>query len=124
MDLTQRGFAGLVAAPGGLAPAATLYGANKKPKMVRWLFRLSSAASDWLLRRRERDAIRVLMKSNNITMLAFKDRASPQIFMAAAPSDPAAFTFYARNMSEVEEDLDPDSLTLERIFHSPDATKD
>ncbi|MEL0151708.1 MAG: hypothetical protein VW779_00695 [Halieaceae bacterium] len=92
--------------------------------MFSWITAAWRQADDWFLRRRERRAISVLMKSSNITMLAFKDRASPQIFMAAAPSDPAAFTFYARNMSEVEEDLDPDSLTLERIFHSPDATKD
>lgn len=92
--------------------------------MLFWIRAAWSHARRKFLRRRESRAIRVLLKSNNITMLAFKDRASPQIFMTAAPSDPGAFTFYARNMSEVEEDLDPDSLTLERIFHSPDATKD
>ena len=79
---------------------------------------------DWFLRIKEKIAIKILLKSSNITMLAFKDIASEKIFIAASPVDPGAFAFYARNMDQTEEPLDPASMMLERIYHSPDAEKD
>lgn len=78
-------------------------------------------AMGWLTRLKERLAIRILVKSQNITMIAFKDKDCPQIFMAAAPIDPIGFAFYARNMNEVNQEVDPDSMVLERIYHAPDA---
>lgn len=76
---------------------------------------------NWLTRIKERLAIRILVRSTNITMIAFKDKDCSQIFMAAAPSDPIGFAFYARNMDEINQANDPDSMMLERIYHSPDA---
>ena len=91
--------------------------------MIQWTASTALRFLDWLARRREKRAIKVLLESTNITMLAFKDRDCGQIFMAAAPSDAIGFAFYARNMDEVENPSDSDSLLLERIYHSPDANK-
>jgi len=77
----------------------------------------------WLQRFKEKIAIRILLRSKNITMLAFKDIECDRIFIAASPIDPAAFAFYARNIDETEEPSDPASMMLERIYHSPDADK-
>jgi hypothetical protein len=70
----------------------------------------------------ERMAIRILMKSQKITMLAFKDRDLDQVFISANPSDPVAWKFLAQN-ENLQQDLEPDSMVLERLFHMPDAEK-
>ena|GEM_PF-1871824 len=66
----------------------------------------------------ERMAIRILLRSDKITMLAFKDRDVSHIFMAAAPTDRGAWEFMARNRDDIE--LEPDSMALERLYHMPD----
>ena len=77
----------------------------------------------WLQRFKEKIAITILLRSKNITMLAFKDIECDGIFMAASPIDPTAFAFYARNIDNDDEPEDPASMMLERIYHSPDADK-
>ena len=77
----------------------------------------------WFQRFKERIAIKILLRSKNITMLASKDIEYDRIFMAASPIDPGAFAFYARNIDEDDEPVDPASMMLERIYHSPDADK-
>jgi len=78
----------------------------------------------WRTRFWERFAIRILLRSGNISMLAFKDRGCSQIFMAAAPTDPIAFEFYARNVNNLGSNgSDPKSMMLERLYHAPDAEK-
>ena len=78
----------------------------------------------WFTRFWERFAIRILLRSDKITMLAFKDRECNQIFMAAAPTDPAAFAFYTQNINNLGSDeADPRSMMLERLYHAPDAKK-
>ena len=67
----------------------------------------------------ERFAIRILLRSDNITMLAFKDREVRDVFMAANPTDRGAWAFFERNQESVE--VEPDSMVLERLFHAPDA---
>jgi hypothetical protein len=69
-------------------------------------------------------AVCILLRSDKITMLAFKDRGCSQIFMAAAPTDPIAFEFYARNVNNLGSNgSDPKSMMLERLYHAPDAEK-
>lgn len=78
----------------------------------------------WFNRFFEGLAVRILLRSDKITMLAFKDRECSQIFMAAAPTDPVAFEFYARNVNNLGSDgSDPKSMMLERLYHAPDAEK-
>ena len=78
----------------------------------------------WFKRFLEGLAVRILLRSDKITMLAFKDRECSQIFMAAAPTDPVAFEFYARNVNNLGSDgSDPKSMMLERLYHAPDAKK-
>ena len=78
----------------------------------------------WFKRFFESLAIRILLRSDKITMLAFKDRECSQIFMAAAPTDPIAFEFYARNVNNLGSNgSDPKSMMLERLYHAPDAKK-
>jgi len=78
----------------------------------------------WRSRFWEQFAIRILLRSDNITMLAFKDRECNQILMAAAPTDPAAFAFYTENINRLgSDDTDPSSMMLERLYHAPDAEK-
>jgi len=79
---------------------------------------------NWFLRFRDALAVKILLRSRNITFVAFKDVESDQIFMGASPIDPIAYTFYVRNLDHCgEPDPDPDSMMLERIYHSPDAEK-
>ena len=70
----------------------------------------------------EQLAIRVLLRSTNITMLAFKDRDVNQIFMAANPTDRGAWQFFENNQDNI--DIESDSMVLERMFHAPDAEID
>lgn len=78
----------------------------------------------WRTRFLERFAIRILLRSKNISMIAFKDRECGQIFMAASPTDPAAFAFYTENIDRIgSNNNDPDSMMLERLYHAPDAKK-
>ena len=70
----------------------------------------------------ERLAIRVLLRSRNITMLAFKDRDVSQVFIAANPSDRGAWEFMTRNRDDIE--IEPESMVLERLYHMPDAEID
>ena len=67
----------------------------------------------------ERFAIRILMKSKNISLLCFKDKDLDPVFMAVDRSDVAAAQFFDSNRGV--EHKDPDSMMLERLFHSPDA---
>lgn len=67
----------------------------------------------------ERFAIRILMKSKNISLFCFKDRDLDPIFMAVDRSDVGAAQFFDSNRDV--EHKDPDSMMLERLFHSPDA---
>jgi len=78
----------------------------------------------WFLRFKERLALRVLLQSKNITMLAWKDASNPQIWITADPRDVGAYQFFVYNNTDKgpsPEDLD--SMMLERLFHSPDAKK-
>lgn len=78
----------------------------------------------WFNRFFEGLAVRILLRSDKITMLAFKDRECSQIFMAAAPTDPIAFEFYAKNVNNLGSNgSDPKSMMLERLYHAPDAEK-
>lgn len=70
----------------------------------------------------EKLAIRVLMRSKKITMLAFKDRDMHQVFIAAAQDDEIAWAFLQQNHEEPEPE--PQWFQLERAFHSPDAESD
>ena len=70
----------------------------------------------------ERLAIRILLRSKNITMLAFKDRDLDRIFIAATPSDQSAWEFMQRNQGVTE--WDSRLMDLERAFHAPDAGSD
>lgn len=67
-------------------------------------------------------AIRILMRSKKISMLAFKDRDIDQVFISAAPNDPIAWAFLQRMQEEPEPE--PQWFQLERAFHSPDAESD
>lgn len=77
------------------------------------------------VRWKERIALNILMRSKNITMLAFKDVQLDQIFISADPTDPLAVAFYVQNSDQGDiEAEDPASMILERIYHSPSANKD
>tara|TARA_B100001094_G_scaffold297443_1_gene320539 strand:- start:628 stop:900 length:273 start_codon:yes stop_codon:yes gene_type:complete len=82
----------------------------------------------WYTRFWERFAIGILVRSKKISMLAFKDVDLDQIIMTASASDPIAVAFVVNNdfhgnFSDDDGDCDPDSIMLERLFHSPDANK-
>jgi hypothetical protein len=77
----------------------------------------------WYTRFWERFAIGILVRSSNISLLAFKDIDLDQIIMAGSPDDPAAMAFIDRNTPEDENYTDPDSMMLERLFHAPDGEK-
>ncbi len=77
----------------------------------------------WYTRFWERFAIGILVRSSNISMLAFKDRELDQVIMAGSIDDPAAMAFIDANTPDDENYTDPDSLMLERLFHAPDGEK-
>ena len=77
----------------------------------------------WYTRFWERLAIGILVRSSNISMLAFKDVELDQIIMAGSIEDPAAMAFIDANTPDDENYKDPDSLMLERLFHAPDGEK-
>ena len=77
----------------------------------------------WYTRFWERLAIGILVRSNNISLLAFKDVDLDQVIMAGSIEDPAAMAFIDRNTPEDENYTDPDSLMLERLFNAPDGKK-
>ena len=77
----------------------------------------------WYTRFWERFAIRILVRSSNISLLAFKDVDLDQVIMAGSPDDPAAMAFIDANTPDDERYTDPDSMMLERLFHSPDGEK-
>ena len=77
----------------------------------------------WYTRFWERFAIGILVRSSNISLLAFKDVDIDQVIMAGSPDDPAAMAFINANTPDDENYTDPDSLMLERLFHAPDGEK-
>ena len=77
----------------------------------------------WYTRFWERLAISILVRSNNISLLAFKDVQLDRIIMAGSIEDPAAMAFIDANTPDEESYTDPDSLMLERLFHAPDGEK-
>ena len=77
----------------------------------------------WYTRFWERLAIGILVRSNNISLLAFKDVDLDQVIMAGSIEDPAAMAFIDANTPASENYTDPDSLMLERLFHAPDGEK-
>jgi len=77
----------------------------------------------WYTRFWERFAIGILVRSDNISLLAFKDVELDQVIMAGSPDDPAAMAFIDANTPDDENYTDPDSMMLERLFHSPDGEK-
>ena len=77
----------------------------------------------WYTRFWERFAIGILVRSSNISMLAFKDRELDQVIMAGSIDDPVAMAFIDANTPDDESYTDPDSLMLERLFHAPDGEK-
>jgi len=81
----------------------------------------------WYNRFWERLAIGILVRSNNISLLAFKDVDLDQVIMAGSIEDPAAMAFIDANTPDDENYTDPDSIPdsmmLERLFHAPDGEK-
>jgi len=77
----------------------------------------------WYTRFWERFAIRILVRSENISLLVFKDVDLDQIIMAGSPDDPAAMAFVNANTPADENFADPTSMMLERLFHAPDGKK-
>ena len=77
----------------------------------------------WYIRFWERFAISILVRSRNISMLAFKDVELDQIIMAGSIDDPAAMAFINANTPASENYTDPDSMMLERLFHAPDGER-
>ena len=77
----------------------------------------------WYTRFWERFAIGILVRSSNISLLAFKDIDLDQVIMAGSIEDPVAIAFIDRNTPDDENYTDPDSLMLERLFHAPDGEK-
>ena len=79
-------------------------------------------AMHWYTRFWERLAIGILVRFSNISLLAFKDVELDQVIMAGSIDDPAAMAFINANTPD-DENSDPDSLMLERLFHAPDGEK-
>ena len=77
----------------------------------------------WYTRFWERLAIGILVRSNKISLLAFKDVDLDQVIMAGSIEDPAAMAFINANTPASENYTDPDSLMLERLFHATDGKK-
>lgn len=77
----------------------------------------------WYTRFWERLAIGILVRSNKISLLAFKDVDLDQVIMAGSIEDPAAMAFINANTPASENYTDPDSMMLERLFHAPDGEK-
>ena len=77
----------------------------------------------WYTRFWERLAIGILVISNKISLLAFKDVDLDQVIMAGSIEDPAAMAFIDANTPASENYTDPDSLMLERLFHATDGKK-
>ena len=77
----------------------------------------------WYTRFWERFASGILVRSSNISLLAFKDGELDQVIMAGSIEDPAAMAFIDANTPDDENYTDPDSMMLERLFHSPDGEK-
>ena len=77
----------------------------------------------WYTRFWERLASGILVRSSNISLLAFKDGELDQVIMAGSIEDPAAMAFIDANTPDDENYTDPDSMMLERLFHSPDGEK-
>jgi len=77
----------------------------------------------WYTRFWERFAIGILVRSKNISMIAFKDFELDQIIMAGSIEDPVAMAFINRNTPNEEDYTNPDSLMLERLFNAPDGKK-
>lgn len=77
----------------------------------------------WYTRFWERFAIGILVRSKNISMIAFKDFELDQIIMAGSIEDPVAMAFINRNTPDEEDYTNPDSLMLERLFNAPDGKK-
>ena len=81
----------------------------------------------------ERIAIGILVRSKNISLLAFKYAELDEIIMGGSYSDPDAMAvlevvrdcpmFIDRSAPDDENCTDPDSLMLERLFHAPDGEK-
>ena len=80
-------------------------------------------AMHWYTRFWERLAIGILVRSSNISLLAFKDVELDQVIMAGSIEDPAAMAFINANTPDDESYTAPDSLMLERLFHAPDGEK-
>jgi len=80
-------------------------------------------AMHWYTRFLERLAIGILVRSSNISLLAFKDVDFDQVTMAGSPDDPAAMAFINANTPDDESYTVPDSMMLERLFHAPDGEK-
>jgi len=77
----------------------------------------------WYTRFWERFAIGILIRSSNISLLAFKDVELDFIVMAGSASDPAAMVFIDNNTPDDENYTDLDMLMLERLFNAPDGKK-
>ena len=77
----------------------------------------------WYTRFWERFAIGILVRSKNISMLAFKDFELDQIIMAGSIEDPIAMAFIDSNTPDDQNYANPDSLMLERLYQSPDYKK-
>jgi len=80
-------------------------------------------AMHWYTRFWERLAIGILVRSSNISLLAFKDVELDQVIMVGSIEDPAAMAFFNANTPAEENFADPTSMMLERLFHAPDGKK-
>ena len=60
----------------------------------------------WYTRFWERFAIGILVRSDNISLLAFKDVELDQVIMAGSPDDPAAMAFIDANTPDDENYTD------------------
>ena len=63
--------------------------------------------------------VRWLMKSPLIGLVCIKEHGSSLTWVLTDESDPAG---YGKQM-DVSDDVEPDSMKLERIYHAPDAEK-
>lgn len=66
----------------------------------------------------ERLALWVLARSPRTSLVVVKEMGSSAVFVAANPLDPAA-AFVAEGLREDVDDLEPASMLLERLYHSP-----
>lgn len=62
----------------------------------------------------ERWALRILVRSPNTSLVVVKEHLNPDVFVAADPRDPVA-VYVTRGQDESE----PASMQLERLFHLP-----